>query len=193
MSKIRSIGIIAENDSDFDAVRVLVQRIVGRNNLTFKKQVTLGCGGMIKKAGDYANNLSGRGCDLLVLVHDLDTRSLQSLRTDLKKALSGCAIQRYFICIPVQEIEAWFLSDPASIQKTLNLLREPKIKGLPESTNSPKEVLREHVLACSGQKRLYLHTRHNLLLAQNVSLDLARQKCPSFKELSDYITSLQFR
>jgi hypothetical protein len=193
MPKIRSIGIIAEDDSDFDAVRVLVQRIVGRNNLTFKKQVTFGCGRMIKKANDYANTLSRRGCDLLVLVHDLDTKSLQTLKSELKKALSGCAIQQHFVCIPVREIEAWFLSDPIGIHKTLNLQRVPRVKGLPESINFPKEVLRDHVLACSGQKRLYLHTKHNLPLAQNVSLDLIRAKCPSFKELSDFITPLQFR
>jgi hypothetical protein len=39
MSKVKCIGIIAEDNSDFETAKILIKRILNRDNLCFKKAV----------------------------------------------------------------------------------------------------------------------------------------------------------
>jgi hypothetical protein len=191
MSKIKCIGIIAEDDSDFESSRILIGRIIKKNNLSFKKMVTHGCGPLKRKAFDHAKTLKSRGCDLLILIHDLDKKNIIKLESELRGKLKGNPFSIYFICIPIEEIEAWFLSDPHGIKDALSLKRVPKVPGLPETISSPKEKLGECIRICSD-KKIYLNTKHNQIIATRVSIDIIKNKCNSFKKLHDFLSQQKF-
>jgi len=192
MSKIKCVGVIAEDDSDFNSVRILVKRIAGKDNIAFKKKIGDGCGKVKRKCSVWAEDLFQRQCDALIVVHDLDRSVLSQLESDLAERLSSASIARRLICIPVEELESWFLSDPKSIKSALSLSRIPKASGRPETITSPKEYLRDQVASCSGSRRIYLTTKHNELLAQHVSIELARAKCPSFERFHDFVAGQRY-
>ncbi len=85
MAKVKSIGIIAEDDSDFETSKVLIKRIIQNDKIAFKKAIGNGCGKIRRKANDYSKDLHNRGCNLLILIHDLDRRELNQLKEELEK------------------------------------------------------------------------------------------------------------
>jgi len=192
MAKIHAIGIIAEDDSDFETIKILISRIT-KKNLTFKKFTSGGCGKLRRKCRDYAVTLEVKGCNLLIIVHDLDRNKHVSLKAQLEQILRPSPIKEYLICIPVEEIEAWFLSDPATIKKIYSLSKPPTMKGLPETISSPKEELGRLVKVYSNKQKEYLNTKHNLIIAEQINMDLINQKCPSFQLLYNFIESHQYK
>jgi len=192
MSKITRIGIIAEDESDFEATKVIVKRIIKTDKIGFKPRTSNGCGKLKRKAFDYAVDLHRRGCDLLILFHDLDRNVLVQLEKELQEKLNGNPFENYFVCIPIEELEAWYLSDPESIKKTFNLKRKPKIKAKPETIKSPKEYLGELIYSCSDKEKIYLNTKHNQMLSENVSIQLMRTNCKSFEKLYDFINKHEY-
>lgn len=192
MSKIKAIGIIAEDDSDFETSKIIIKRIINNDKIAFKKAIGNGCGKIKRKALDYSRDLKNRGCNLLILFHDLDKNKLHALKAELDDKLSGSHISNYFVCIPIEEIEAWFLSDPNGIKVALNLKKAPKVKGQPEQILSPKEKLEDLVSVCSNKEKIYLNTKHNVTIAKKVSIDLMKQKCKSFLLLHDFLQSQKY-
>jgi Domain of unknown function (DUF4276) len=180
------VGIIAEDVSDVDAARVLIRRIARRTDIGFKHFAGKGCGRMKGKCKAWAQALRAKGCGYLILIHDRDRRRLAELRTELEQAISPCPIKLYLICIPVEEMEAWWLADPNAIQKALNLARSPSVKGVPEQIPSPKERIERLVKVCSGGRVLYLTREHNWRIAEHVDLDKVR-RCVSFLPLSSFV------
>lgn len=193
MSHIHTIGIMAEDDSDFIALRELIKRIAQVDNLSFKKKVSGGCGRLKKKCLDWSNELYALGCELVILAHDRDKNDEGSLRKELEDKLKNSLSEKRFICIPVEELEAWYLSDPDGIKKVFNLKTLPRFPGMPEDIPSPKEKLRDQVSRCSANKRLYLNTRHNETLAKNLSIDHMKDRCPSFNEFHTFLKTHRYR
>lgn len=192
MTRIKCIGIIAEDDSDFECSKIIIKRIINKN-ITFKKAIGNGCGKMKRKAAAYAVDLSNRGCDMLILLHDLDRNNLTELQTDLTKRLKDSPIKTQLICIPIEEIEGWFLSDPDGIAEIFNLKSKPKIKGSPEDVKSPKEALERIVQLQSENNTIYLNTKHNKLLAEKLSIILMKSKCNSFEQFHDFVAGQTYK
>lgn len=193
MSKVTCIGIIAEDDSDFHTARILIKRIVAKNNLSFKTMVGHGCGKLKSKASVFAENLYKRGCDMLILIHDCDKNNCRKLLKDLEDKIKSAPFEKKMVCIPIEELEAWFLSDPEAIKKTFTLKRLPRFNGLPETIASPKEKLGEQIFLCSDKLTIFLHTTHNENIAANINLTMIQQKCPSFKLLHDFVLKYEYR
>lgn len=189
---INSIGIIVEDSTDFEAAKILIQRVTGKNHLTFKKAVSNGCGRLRRKALDYINDLTRRGCQMVIIIHDRDRNVHDELMNELCKIVKPAKIKTKYICIPIEEMEAWFISDPHGIKATFNLKRLPKFKGTPETISSPKEVLAEQVYLCSEKSIIFL-TKHNQKLAETVSIDAAKGKCRSFKALVDFLEAQTYK
>jgi hypothetical protein len=188
MSKrIAPIGIIAEDDCDVACIRIFIHRIKSNERIGVKKFVGKGCGKIKRKANAWTNQLKTKGCKKLILVHDLDRNNLNELKNKINEAISPCPIKDYCICIPIEEMEAWFLSDTEAIQKSLNLPKKPSIRGNPENILSPKEKLGELVQRVSKNEKIYLNTKHNELIAKELSLNTVKDRCPSFKELYDFV------
>ncbi|MDD5759590.1 MAG: DUF4276 family protein [Desulfobulbaceae bacterium] len=182
------VGIIAEDDSDVDAAKVLIQRIANKDNVAIKRFVGQGCGRIKRKCHSWARNLQIKGCRYLILLHDLDRNELKELQNDLDNAISPSPITPYLICIPIEEMEAWWLADPQAIQKALNLNITPKITGHPQDITSPKEHIESLVKKYSQKTKVYLNTKHNSLIAQHLDLDKAR-KCGSFLPFYDFVST----
>jgi hypothetical protein len=187
MSRIKSIGIIAEDDSDFESVKILIRKIIAKDKIPFKKAIGNGCGRLRRKACSYTVDLENRGCDLVILFHDLDRNNYQNLKRELEKSLHRVSTVKKFICIPIEELEAWFLSDPEGIKSALNLYKAPKVKKQPERIISPKEVLGEFIYLCSNKEKIYINTKHNEKISEHISIELVKQKCSSFKLLYEFL------
>jgi len=178
-TRLPYIGIIAEDESDYISIRVLIQRIVNNENIVMKKFVGKGCGKIKRKCNAWANQFKEKGCSVLLLIHDLDSNNIDDLRAKLNQALSPSPIEKHLICIPIQELEAWFLSDPDAIKKGMNLKKMPNVKGNPEYINSPKEHLERVIDIASSGEKIYIHTKHNEKIAKLISFHKAK-KCKSF-------------
>jgi hypothetical protein len=190
--KIKSIGLIVEDNSDFTSLKIIISRLIKKDNLTFKKAIGNGCGKMKRKAISYADILSRKGCDLIILVHDLDRNNLIVLNKELNQLLNNSNAKNKFVCIPIEEIEGWFLGDPEGIKNVFKLCRTPKIKGNPQNVASPKERLEDFIHHCSDKSKMYLNTKHNDLLSANLDLEKISKNCKSFRELEKSLTEFEY-
>ena len=193
MSKVKCIGIIAEDSSDFETAKILIKRILNKNTLSFKKAVGNGCGKLRRKALDYAIDLKKRGCDMVILIHDLDRNVRHKLHEELQRKLENAPLEKKFICIPIEELEAWFLGDPDGIKDTFNLARPPRFNGPPETINSPKETLGKQIYLCSNKSTIFLNTKHNQKIAERICIETVKQRCPSFELLHTFVKTYEYR
>lgn len=187
MSKIKEIGLIVEDNSDFESLSILIKRLTKKDNLKFRKAIGNGCGKLRRKALMYADNLAKKGCNMVIIVHDLDRNSYAELYNELSNKMLESSAKFNFVCIPVEEIEAWFLSDLGAIKTTFNLMRLPRISGAPETITSPKEKIGELVRSNSNNTKLYLNTKHNAKLSESISIERLISKCDSFRKLNDFV------
>lgn len=185
-----NFGIIAEDHSDVECAKILVRRmgVVA----SFRHFIGHGCGKITRKCNAWAQDLANRGCSKLLVIHDLDQRDLDRLMMELADALSPCPIKDYFICIPTQELEAWLLSDAKAIKKALNLKKDLNEIPNPEKIDSPKELLEKIVNRASNREKQYINTKHNPLIAANISLNKLHEKCSSFRGLKKFIANPEF-
>lgn len=191
-NKVAAIGLIVEDNSDYECLKVLISRITNKSNITFKKAIGNGCGKVRRKAVSYSQVLNKKGCNMVILVHDLDRHNFTALHKELTDLIKKSPAKYNFICIPIEEIEGWFLSDTEGIKDSFSLKREPKISGSPELVSSPKEKLNELIYSCSGKSKRYLNTKHNSILAENVSLVKMKKKCKSFEAFYNFIDSYEY-
>ena len=191
--RIQRVGIIAEDNSDADCAAVLIHRITNNDRIGIRRFVGKGCGKVKRKCYAWSEQLRQRGCSLLVLIHDLDGNDIEDLRTTLNGVLNGvfnpCPITIHLICIPVQELEAWLLSDPNAIKTAMHLNKSPNVKGQPETISSPKEHLGELIYRASKGEKIYIHTKHNPKITEALSISLVQSKCPSFIPFYDFVQS----
>jgi len=128
------------------------------------------------------------GCKYLIVVHDLDRRNRSDLHAELERAVSGSPIPRKLIVIPVEEIEAWLLSDEVTISRFFNLRKGLKKVSNPESVLKPKERLARLVYQSTGGKKRYVNTIHNEGIARKLSLNKLRI-CASFVPLETFVAT----
>jgi hypothetical protein len=183
----RHIGIIAEDKSDVEVVKILMGKIRPGRRFSVRSSVGHGCGRIKSKCREWARNLNLRGCYWLILVHDLDEADLRGLTQELSTALQPCPIERYVVIIPIREIEAWLLSDPQAIRDGLNLRSTPSHIANPEAIFDPKRKLGEIIGSRSQGGKVYINTIHNAKIAQHLALDKLHA-CKSFLPLEVFCT-----
>jgi hypothetical protein len=182
-----ALGLIAEDESDVETVAVLARRIAKNPTLKIRHFVGRGCGKIKQKCRKWAMQLQMQSCNHLILVHDRDDRDSKELGKSLSAALDPCPIPRHLICIPTIELEAWLIGDPQAIKEALNLKRLPKVDGLPESIQHPKEYLEHLVTVNSEGERYYINTKHNRRIAEKLSLERVQSRCPSFGPFVQFV------
>jgi hypothetical protein len=108
------------------------------------------------------------------VVHDLDRNKTtmelndeNQLRARLEKVLINNPITYKSIIIPIEELEAWLLSDRASN---------------PEKIINPKNELRK-------LDRNY-RTADNTKIAEKITIDHIARQCPSFKPLQEFLKTI---
>lgn len=181
------LGIIAEDESDVRVIKTLAERISGLPGIPTKSFNGKGCSKLRRKCGEWVKLLKLRGCRTLIVVHDLDRNGHSELHKLLHSILKDCPIPNWTVCIPIEELEAWLLSDPETIKTIFNLPRQPRLPSNPERIVGPKEELRRIVEKTSGGKRLYLNTKHNEKISELISIDMIGNKCPSFQPFREFV------
>jgi len=184
-SRTLRIGVIAEEQNDIDVLYELTKKIIPDNCFSFKKFVAHGCGKLRRKCAVWASNLQCRGCDILVVMHDLDRHTEQSLRSELEGKVGSCGIRSRLVLIPTEEVEAWLLADSQSIKSVFNMRTIGTIPTNTETIPDPKGYLRDLVARYS--KAQYLNTIHNQKLAHQMSLDAAN-RCCSFQPYPAFLS-----
>ncbi len=197
MKKDVKIGIIAEDETDINAFREIIQRVfIEKSNKKYRAVIKGrqdgGCGKIVTKATAWARELFDKGYSNIIVVHDLDRlkitnalRDINQLKLELAKIKfpSNCS---NFICIPIEEMEAWFWSDDNIIHKISK--GKGKAHLTPELIIKPKEKLIK-LSRDKGKKPLY-DTNDNEIYAKILDLDKCRTRCPSFDSLVKFLLTL---
>lgn len=179
----KKLGIIAEDISDIEVIKILGKKISGKsvNSAHF---VGKGCGPLKKKTPGWCKSLKTKGCDSILLVHDRDRKDAAKLRAELEAILQDAPQDIKIVAIPEEELEAWLLSDAAAINKALKLDDKFKKVNHPETVASPKEYIRDAVYKASDKKKSYINSVHNKLIAEYINIKEISQRCPSFAPFS---------
>jgi Domain of unknown function (DUF4276) len=191
MSKLR-IALIAEDQTDCQAVLEIVHRVLGRE-VTTKTWAAKGCSILERKLSAILKLFVRDGFNAFIIVRDLDRNSQNNMLNDeakcRKKLEASASIVKNIptlICIPIEELEAWFWSDPDVIRIV------GKGKGHasknPHLIAKPKEALKK-LSRGENSKPLY-NVNENVKLAAQLNLELCADRCPSFKDLLDFLNSL---
>lgn len=180
----KKIGVIAEDKSDVEVVTEILAKYIARNTFSVKQFVGNGCGKVKQKCDSWSRLLFKGGCEHVLLLHDLDRNNEAKLRKSLEKKLPQKDFPNSLIVIPIEELEAWLLSDAEAIRQVFSLPKLPKRITNCESVNSPKEHLAEMVWSI-GRKR-YVNTIHNKKISEKISLENLN-RCPSFAGLDKYL------
>jgi hypothetical protein len=122
MTSLR-LGVVAEDDTDCDVIDVLARRILPDVRLRIDRRRDGGGPKLRIKAAAWMRELAENGCLSVVLLHDLDRnpsneqlRNEQELRRHLAAIPVPKGVER-LLCIPVEELEAWFWSDQKLISQ----------------------------------------------------------------------------
>lgn len=174
------IGLIAEDLSDIEVIKILAKKVTTRP-MSFSHFVGRGCGPLKRKTPAWCNNLHLKGCTRVLLVHDNDRNDHKDLRKILEEVIAAAPQKDKVVVIPTEELEAWLLSDESAIGTALNLRKPPTSVQHPERIASPKEHLQRAVRQASGKKVQYVNSVHNQTIANKIDIALVARKCPSFK------------
>jgi hypothetical protein len=186
------IAIIAEDDTDCNTVRKIIHRILGTDTKT-KAWASKGCSTLKRKLSAKLKIMSDEGCNAFIIIHDLDrnpqNNSLNDeakLRETLEEAASQFKSINKHICIPIEELEAWFWSDP-DVVKHVGRGKGEATQN-PHLITKPKEQLIK--LSAGENRKPRYSTNMNVELAEMLNLELCSNRCPSFKNLLNFLQSL---
>jgi hypothetical protein len=185
-------GVLAEDGTDREAIGVLLRRIAQDDhgvNIGVRGKGFGGCAHLRRKAAAHLRFLA-QECVATVLVHDLDRDKKTNTLNDIEKLrMRLAAVQvppslRHHICIPVEELEAWFWSDQNVLDRVCGP-RKVKAEYHPDRVVSPKERL---IMASSGESgRARFTTSMNRELVAMLDLNLCGERCESFRELRRFV------
>ena len=186
------IAVIAEDETDCNTIKKVIHRVLGED-IKIKPWASKGCSALKRKLTAQMKELSRRGCNAFVIIHDLDrnpqTGSLNDehkLRKDLEsKILEARLIEKNHICIPIEELEAWFWSDPELVKY---IGQKGKAHPNPHQIKSPKEELMD--LSKGENRKPRYSTNMNPELADKLNFELCSTRCLSFRNLLDFLRSL---
>lgn len=181
------IGVIAEDTSDVEVLYELTCKLMDERSFSFKKFVGRGCGKLRSKCSSWAHNLSQRGCQYLVVVHDLDRYKEADLRSQLSTSVSPADFDAYLILIPKRELEAWLLTDSKALKTVFNMPKLPKIPANSENLTDPKKTI-SRIVRISTRKD-YVNTIHNKKIAGAMRISKAKN-CVSFRPYPKFISSI---
>ncbi len=181
------IGVLGEDATDCSALRVILKRILPKEvGVKTKAPPSGGCSALRRKAASYMQELSDSGCSAIVLVHDLDQnhenfqhKNVYEVRALLQRIPVPKGID-YLICIPMEELEAWFWADQAILDRIAQGLA--KASAAPHTIRDPKGELRRLSARGHGKKPIY-STNMNEELAHTLDLEECARRCEAFRDL----------
>ncbi len=129
-----AFGIMGEDKTDVLTLEVILRRLIPREVAIKGRHPpkgAAGCAALRKAAKTYMKDLKASGCTAMILLHDLDLNSANNelndearLRARLAAIPVPSGIER-LICIPVEELEAWFWADKNVLDRVGPVRRRP--------------------------------------------------------------------
>lgn len=178
-------GLIAEDKSDIEVVKILARKVTGRA-ISAAYFVGKGCGPIKRKAPGWCKDFAIKGCTQILLLHDRDRNDAAKLRTTLEAVLEQVPQEKKVVVIPTEELEAWLLSDHKAIEQALKLRGAIAEEHHPELIASPKEYLGGQVRKVSQKTVEYINSVHNPLIAEKIDVRSISRKCPSFVPFASF-------
>lgn len=185
------VGVMGEDRTDTDTLTVLVRRIVPGVGVDARAPAVgkAGCAALRKRAPDFARELVAHGCSALVLVHDLDRdgnngelKDEEELRRALARLIPAELGPR-LICIPVEEMEAWFWACQTALDRVGKGFA--RASASPHLVKQPKEALVR--LSARAHRKPVYSTNMNRAMAEVLDLDSCTARCPSFRGLREFL------
>lgn len=186
----QTIGILAESENDCKVMGTLVRRILAEAQVDLRycniiHRAGSGCAGLRQRAERWLRELSARGCRIVILMHDRDRHDERELRKKLSAYQVPSSVE-YHVCIPVEEIEAWFFSCEKALQFICGDRELPQ--ELPHLVRDPKERLIEASRAVPGRPRY--SPNDGARIAEVLQLDVCAKRCPAFREMRLFLQKL---
>jgi hypothetical protein len=192
------LGVLAESDSDCEVIRVVVRRIFEAKSdkpgsWRVHKRAGKGCAKLRQRAGRWLVELAESGCTAAVVVHDLDRNPANGSLNDvalLERELAAIPVPRKLkrlICIPIEEIEAWFFASEKALEKACGKPHKPHAS--PHLIARPKERLID--LSRGFNKRPRYSENDNPKLAEELDLAECTRRCPAFGALHEFVLGLR--
>jgi hypothetical protein len=182
----RKLGLIVEDDTDFDSFKVIIPKITNKYKFSFQKKVADGKGRFSNKLDAWVNLLQSGGCDAVIAVIDADTINTKLINTITNKyqtILNKSSLQKKLLIIAVFELETWFLYDVEAIKAAFNIKKNINRIKNPESLVNAKEKLRDIIEKNSDR---YYSTNDNKKIAEKLNVNTLLS-CSSFKSLKAFI------
>ena len=189
------LGVLVEDETDCATIKELVRRLLApATHIGIHGRSGFGCSSLRRKAGSWIRELTARGCTGFILVHDLDRDPQSNALNDERRLRQALSIHTescnaHLICIPIEEIEAWFWSDPALVRKIGR--GQGRDARQPHNIQQPKEAL-IRLSRDAGGRPLYSQN-DNPKLASALDLDLCARRCPAFAELRAFVLAFSAR
>jgi len=136
------IGIIAEDLSDIEALSYILRKI----NSAIVIEKTPCHGGVIPKLDHRISGLAERFDDLkaIIVISDLDNKNCIEHLKIIKRKIPTEYANLTLVQIAIQEIEAWYLAMPDSIEAAFPSLKPfPVPNHLTDNIRDPKKELKQ--------------------------------------------------
>lgn len=176
-------GVIGEDRSDVETLKILIRSIAGDNSLSVRTKGYSTCSEMLTKGYKQLQLFEKLKCTRFIACYDSDRDDPAARREELiakvfdKAGVSGecCAL------VPIQELESWILADIKAVTNIIKGWRPEKEVKQPELIKDPKEYLEK--LSRENQRPKYSHATHNPAIAPFLDVKLIAERCPSFLPL----------
>jgi hypothetical protein len=183
LSEADVIGILGEDRSDVEMLRVLLRRLCRNRAISIKGIGFSGLGELLSKGHRQLALLEELGCRWIIVCCDADGPRPEARRRMLQERVLRDAVLPSNTCavVAVQEVEAWILANLSALSKVFRGWRPKDIINA-ESISDPKERL----IRLSRDERRHARfdsTLHNAAAAEVLDLNTVAQRCPSFRTL----------
>ncbi len=188
-------AVLAEDHSDAEALAAIIRRIIGGNNVRVLRKGFRGCGSLCNKAGRHIENFAEQGATHFIICHDSDGKESDFIQRKVLEAINQKIVLKQYqhrIIVPIQELEAWLIADEDAIRTAIPSLSIPP-QQTPERIPNPKEWLVKESGRGQGSRPLYAPKVFNAQVAEHLNIEKLNSKCPSFKELFDYIQLVRLK
>ena len=119
-----------------------------------------------------------------MIYNENKNEGIPELRATLEREINEVRAELKVVLVPVEELEAWLLSDPEALKVVFNMKKLPKISKSPETIHDPKGFLEKVIRGHSRAQ--YLNTVHNKRIANALSI-ANLDRCPSFSPYPDFL------
>jgi hypothetical protein len=173
-------------------IEILARRVTEPRKFAIRKRSGAGCSRIPRKAAQWMRDLADRGCDHIVIVNDLDRNQATNELNDheaLSKTLHGIQVPplvKRLVCIPVEEIEAWFWADDKVVKHVGR--GKGSAHPSPHKLARPKETLAK-LSRDAGRKPRY-STNDNPELAKMLNIDVCASRCSAFGDLVGFFGAI---